>query len=277
MSIKASNWAWLQILEPTPKLILMALADIADDDGHCWPKLQTLAEKCCVSTRTIQRWLKVFKSSGLLTIRERHDGRRQTSNMYTLHMDQKSNVLIATRKNPEEVNRENPSIEACLNPSLHEKSLPYEKISPEQETKRTLKTRDSHLRFPTELSSHEKKLIEQLVATVPNSQQQQLLDELRGALAAQIIHTSIFSWFRTLTKRAQEGAFLPNYTFSSIDEEHSVPTPHPPLPCTRELRLQKIQEIKRLIPALNRRYKPPTHVRKFDNRSSERRKQEVIE
>jgi len=29
------NWAWHQALKPVPKLVLMALADAADDQGVC--------------------------------------------------------------------------------------------------------------------------------------------------------------------------------------------------------------------------------------------------
>ncbi|MGB5741636.1 MAG: helix-turn-helix domain-containing protein, partial [Sedimenticolaceae bacterium] len=35
------NWAWRQTLTPTLKLVLMALADSADDQGVCWPSVST--------------------------------------------------------------------------------------------------------------------------------------------------------------------------------------------------------------------------------------------
>ena len=37
------NWAWRQKLKPVPKLVLMALADAADDNGICWPSVATVA------------------------------------------------------------------------------------------------------------------------------------------------------------------------------------------------------------------------------------------
>ena len=79
------NWAWQQALTPTLKLVLMALADAADDHGVCWPSVSTLAKKCSVSTRTVQRSLRVLIDSGLLTAepRLRHDG-SSTSNRYLL-------------------------------------------------------------------------------------------------------------------------------------------------------------------------------------------------
>jgi hypothetical protein len=39
------NWAWRQALATTLKLILMALADAADDQGVCWPSVSTLARR----------------------------------------------------------------------------------------------------------------------------------------------------------------------------------------------------------------------------------------
>ena len=46
MSIVAMNWAWGRQLKPTAQLVLMSLADAADDDqGVCWPSIPTLARK----------------------------------------------------------------------------------------------------------------------------------------------------------------------------------------------------------------------------------------
>ena len=85
LSIVAMNWAWRQALTPTLKLVLMALADAADDQGVCWPSVSTLAKKCTVSTRTVQRSLRVLIDSGLLIAeaRQRRDG-SSTSNRYRL-------------------------------------------------------------------------------------------------------------------------------------------------------------------------------------------------
>ena len=87
MSIKAMNWAWEQNLSPGSKLVLMALADNADDQGYCWPKIKTIAAKCCVSERTAQRLVKDLLDSGLLKISARFNALGgQVSNGYTLEM-----------------------------------------------------------------------------------------------------------------------------------------------------------------------------------------------
>ncbi|WP_419583482.1 helix-turn-helix domain-containing protein [Stutzerimonas stutzeri] len=61
------NWAWEQQLPPVPKLTLLALADNADDHGYCWPKMRTIAAKCCTSERTIQRTIKSLLGTGCCT------------------------------------------------------------------------------------------------------------------------------------------------------------------------------------------------------------------
>jgi hypothetical protein len=81
------NWAWRQKLPPTPKLVLMALADAADDHGVCWPSVTTLARKCSVSPRTVQRMLKVLDEQELLVAESRHrQSGARSSNRYLLQL-----------------------------------------------------------------------------------------------------------------------------------------------------------------------------------------------
>lgn len=87
MSIKATNWAWEQNLPPGSKLVLMALANNADELGYCWPKIKTIAAKCGVSERTAQRTIKDLLGTGLLKISARFNALGgQISNGYTLEM-----------------------------------------------------------------------------------------------------------------------------------------------------------------------------------------------
>lgn len=82
------NWAWGQKLPPTPKLILMALADSANDLDECWPGIAFIADKCNVSERTVQRVLQQFVNTGLMMVTPRYtNAGRQTSNGYRLRLD----------------------------------------------------------------------------------------------------------------------------------------------------------------------------------------------
>lgn len=84
MSVAASAWAWRHPLDCYAKIVLLALADHADDRGICWPGLWGLAEKCNMDRRTVQR--KVRELEALQLIRtEPNNGRKGTS-LYRLNL-----------------------------------------------------------------------------------------------------------------------------------------------------------------------------------------------
>jgi hypothetical protein len=88
MSLKASFWA----IEQRPrsrdhKLILMLLADWADENGEAWPKITTIADKAICSVRHAIDMLNDLEIDGyLLKIRTRRRDGRQGSNRYKLHI-----------------------------------------------------------------------------------------------------------------------------------------------------------------------------------------------
>jgi hypothetical protein len=63
------------------KLVLLALADIADDEGRCFPSLHRLTEKCGMSESTVRRSLSHLSSLGHV-VREQRNGR---STLYHVH------------------------------------------------------------------------------------------------------------------------------------------------------------------------------------------------
>lgn len=73
-------------LTANEKLVLIALADMADDKGICWPAMKSLAGKSICSKRTAQRAIQNFEKMNLLTKYERpNDNKRNDSNLYQLH------------------------------------------------------------------------------------------------------------------------------------------------------------------------------------------------
>jgi len=88
MSIKVMSWAWEQALPPLTKLILMAIADHADDSGYAWPGYRGIAKKCGASYRSIQRHVHFLELQGILKVdaRQRPDG-SSSSNGYTVVMN----------------------------------------------------------------------------------------------------------------------------------------------------------------------------------------------
>lgn len=88
MTIRAMNWAWGIELPPAMKLVLLKLADRANDDGECWPGIDVVAEACGVSERSVMRYIQQMEEIGLIVVdrRKAETGRQQT-NIYTLNMD----------------------------------------------------------------------------------------------------------------------------------------------------------------------------------------------
>ena len=61
---------WEMDLPDSDKLVLLALADCANDEGHCWPSVRSLVTKCSKSERTIQGSIKRLVDEGHLIRRE---------------------------------------------------------------------------------------------------------------------------------------------------------------------------------------------------------------
>ncbi len=70
MSVRVMAAVWDLPLPPSEKLVLLALADWAHDDGKCWPSIKAVADKSGVSQRTVQRMLRGAEKSGLLKRKE---------------------------------------------------------------------------------------------------------------------------------------------------------------------------------------------------------------
>ena len=87
MSVKAMAWAWTQeALSEGEKLLLMAVADHADDEGVCWPGQVGLAKKCGVTDRTVRTRLKKLETLGLIAREPRYNAEgKRTSDRITLN------------------------------------------------------------------------------------------------------------------------------------------------------------------------------------------------
>jgi hypothetical protein len=74
MSIAVMNLCWPLRMPPTPKAVLMCLADSASDAGECWPSLSLLSERTCFSERAIQSAIRWLEASSAI-VADRTNGR----------------------------------------------------------------------------------------------------------------------------------------------------------------------------------------------------------
>ena len=85
-------WVWDQVLPTTKKMVLLAIADHADDTGdNAWPSVSTLARKVSITTRQVQRLLRELEDDGLLITSRQQGGTSRTAidrrpNLYQIVM-----------------------------------------------------------------------------------------------------------------------------------------------------------------------------------------------
>lgn len=77
--ILSSCWS-LTGMSPTQKLVLISLADQANDDGVCWPSIRRMSERTCLSDRAIRDAVAWLSASGILAVTHRYN----SSNVYTI-------------------------------------------------------------------------------------------------------------------------------------------------------------------------------------------------
>lgn len=99
MSVRASTWAWsLEEVMGSEALVLLALADQANDQGFCWPSQEKLAPKARQSVSTLRRSLRSLEKMGLLTTITRSSTRGRRSNLYLLHIGAKPDLSMRSAK-----------------------------------------------------------------------------------------------------------------------------------------------------------------------------------
>lgn len=68
MSVKATSWVWYECdVAGADRMVLLALADFADESGHCFGSWTTLEHKTKLSRSTIARSLTRLEKDGVLT------------------------------------------------------------------------------------------------------------------------------------------------------------------------------------------------------------------
>lgn len=69
MSIQAVAWALDRYVpDPLKKLILISLANHADSDGLCWPRMRLIAKEASCSRETVVRKLPELEKDGLIQV-----------------------------------------------------------------------------------------------------------------------------------------------------------------------------------------------------------------
>ena len=131
MSIRLQSAIWDSgAFEGRRLLILLALADFASDEGHCWPSVASLGKKARASDRWVQLTLREFESEGILLRMEEGGGRHKT-NHYLLIVEGLKGVdftvsperVKRVNSETERVNSETEKGEVSVHPIHHYRSI----------------------------------------------------------------------------------------------------------------------------------------------------------
>jgi Helix-turn-helix domain len=82
-------------LPPTEKLVLLAMADHARDDGTgCYPSIATLSRKTSLSIRAVQKTMRGLEAAGYLISHGKSRGGRGVTTEYTITLDRGQRTLL---------------------------------------------------------------------------------------------------------------------------------------------------------------------------------------
>ena len=219
MSHRVLEWAWRQDLPSNQKFILVALSETANDDGICWPSVPTVAAKCNVSIRTVQRIMRILVARRKIVSEPRYRGNGScSSNCYKLLLDG------GDKLSPPPDSSVRPPRQGCQGPhdtgvtprttSRTKKEPPPQKVQAKPIAPVEMVSAKGggdffELEYPKGLSASEREEVRKKLAALSVEMAQQLLDELAGRMAAGTIRVSPLAYLRGLIDRAYQGDFTP--------------------------------------------------------------------
>lgn len=99
MSIRAITWAFEQQgLTSTQKLVLLKLADNANDDGYCWPSREMISKHTGLSISTISRTARKLADMGIVDVIPQSQNGVSLPNRYKLHMGAASETGVGAQE-----------------------------------------------------------------------------------------------------------------------------------------------------------------------------------
>lgn len=236
MSIRLMTLAWELRISATPKIVLLALCDWANDEGHCYPSVARIALRASISARQCKRVLHHLVDEEWVSVVANQTGgassRRYLINVHALQTGD-TGVTGANTSPVTPVSSGGVSYRAQTSDTHVTRTT----IQPSLEPPLTNTVSDS-LMFPHQLSTEERVVVVDLIEGMNPELGQALLDELAGQLAAGKIKTTASNFMRALVDRARTGRFTPAYgpgvaskrARDTAERESVATTPKKPIP-----------------------------------------------
>lgn len=210
MSIRLMTLAWELKIPASPKIVLLALCDWANDDGFCYPSVGRVASRASLSPRQCKRVLHQLTDDQWVHVIGNLTGgassRRYQINVQALRTGDTGVTRVITSPvastSPQGVTSIARTGDAGVTRTTTEPSFepPLPPVSV-----------DDELVFPRQLPEQERVVVVDLLNGLNSKTSQSLLDELAGQLAAGKIRTTSSNFMRVLVERAHAGKFTPAY------------------------------------------------------------------
>jgi hypothetical protein len=219
------HWAWSLALPPTPKIVLLALADEANDDGQTFPSVAYLARKCSLGDRTVQRVLRRLTRDRYVSVEHRfRRDRARTSNEYRLMTngppsnchpppDSGDTGVVTSvagyRCQPCHwggVNGDGgtTSTYPCIDPTPQQ--LPVQRATGSAATSGSADRYRPVLCFPKGISPTQQQALARQLTVLANDDAQQIIDELAGRMNATPVRDPV-RYCARLVERFKRGEF----------------------------------------------------------------------
>lgn len=89
MSRAATDWAWSLELKASQKLLMLSLADRADESHCCYPSIQRLVKDTGMDRKTIGKWIGQMIDDGLITDTGERKGKTKQVRVLRLNIEVK--------------------------------------------------------------------------------------------------------------------------------------------------------------------------------------------
>lgn len=216
MSYVHDRLVWKLAIAPTNKLVLLALCHFADQEGHCYPSVATVARMAGITKRHCQRLMGQLVEESFVVVTGNAQGGMRTRDYLV--------SLPALRRGAAGVASENRSPAAPVTPL---RAASARKSHDPRVTRTTSLNRKSETPPPSaedvasldwsglpQFREAEKVVVVDLLKGLSPEYLQDLVDELGGALRANAIRGQWPAWLRAVARRAQDGGFVANHALA---------------------------------------------------------------
>ena len=228
MSLRVITWAWTVRLPPAPKLVLMALADEADDRGFCFPSHRHLANKCSISERSVRRMIELLAADHHLSIEHRFKkDRARTSNGYRLGVepprtncpggpdsaDRGERTAVARGNGQRWPGAPDTGVLVTTTEPFIEPTPPPQAAGEDTETQH----RGGDLCFPKAVTRAQRQALRHHLTRLSSDDAQRVLDELAGRMQITEVSNPI-RYCAALVGRLNRGVFTPELGLQVADK-----------------------------------------------------------